>query len=296
MKSNLTTLILSRMATFSKGQKRIAQYILEHYDEAAFMTALRLGDTVGVSESTVVRFAAELGFEGYPEMQKAVQEMIRSKLDTIRRIELTRDRMSDREVADNVLAYDMSNIRQTLDELPRDTFYEAVDAIIHARKVYIFGAGSCRSLANFAAYYLKMLLGEIHLVYTSSQSEIFEEMFAINEQDVLIGLSFPRYSSKTAKTVHFAHSRKAKIVTITDSVLSPIAGYADYLLLAHSDMASIVDSLVAPLSIINALIVAVSVKTLDQNREKLTELENLWDTYRVYEKDGENEDEETGLL
>ncbi|MBQ9413719.1 MAG: MurR/RpiR family transcriptional regulator [Clostridia bacterium] len=296
MKSNLTTLILSRMATFSKGQKRIAQYILEHYDEAAFMTALRLGDTVGVSESTVVRFAAELGFEGYPEMQKAVQEMIRSKLDTIRRIELTRDRMSDREVADNVLAYDMSNIRQTLDELPRDTFYEAVDAIIHARKVYIFGAGSCRSLANFAAYYLKMLLGEIHLVYTSSQCEIFEEMFAINEQDVLIGLSFPRYSSKTAKTVHFAHSRKAKIVTITDSVLSPIAGYADYLLLAHSDMASIVDSLVAPLSIINALIVAVSVKTLDQNREKLTELENLWDTYRVYEKDGENEDEETGLL
>lgn len=285
MQSNLTSRIVSRMSDFSKGQKRIAQYILEHYDEAAYMTAFRLGETVGVSESTVVRFAAELGFDGYPELQKAVQELVRSKLNSIQRIEVTRARMADDEVLDNILSYDMANIRQTLDELPRDTFYSAVDAIIRARKVYIFGAGSCRSLANFTAYYLKMLVSDIHLVYTSSEMEILEEMFAINEDDVLIGLSFPRYSSKAVKTLHFAHSRNAKIVAITDSQLSPIAPYADYLLLAHSDMATIVDSLVAPLSIINALIVAVAVKTLDQNRDKLTELEELWGTYRAYTQD-----------
>ncbi|MBE6763242.1 MAG: MurR/RpiR family transcriptional regulator [Ruminococcaceae bacterium] len=285
LKSNLTSRIVSRMNGFSKGQKRIAQYILEHYDEAAFMTAFRLGETVGVSESTVVRFAAELGFDGYPELQKAVQELVRSKLNSIQRIEVTRARMADDEVLDHILTYDMANIRQTLDELPRDTFYKAVDAVIHARKVYIFGAGSCRSLANFTAYYLKMLCADIHLVYTSSEMEILEEMFAINDEDVLIGLSFPRYSSKAVKTLHFAHSRNAKIVAITDSQLSPIAPYADYLLLAHSDMATIVDSLVAPLSIINALIVAVAVKTLDQNRDKLKELENLWDTYRAYTQD-----------
>ena len=285
MKSNLTSRIVSQMNDFSKSQKRIAQFILEHYDEAAFMTAFRLGETVGVSESTVVRFAAELGFDGYPELQKAVQELVRSKLNSIQRIEVTRARMADDEVLDHILSYDMANIRQTLDELPRETFYNAVDAIISARKVYIFGAGSCRSLANFVAYYLKMLLGDIHLVYTSSEMEILEEMFAINEEDVLIGLSFPRYSSKAVKTLHFAKSRRAKIVAITDSQLSPIAPYADHLLLAHSDMATIVDSLVAPLSIINALIVAVSVKTLDQNRSKLTELENLWETYRAYTQD-----------
>lgn len=248
------------------------------------MTAFRLGEQVGVSESTVVRFAAELGFDGYPELQKAMQELIRSKLNSIQRIEVTKTRMADDEVLDNILSCDITNLRQTLDELPRHTFYEAVDALIHARKVYIFGAGSCRALANFTAYYLKMLLGDIHLVYTSSEMEILEEMFHINEDDVLIGLSFPRYSSKAVKTLHFAHSRNAKIIAITDSPLSPIASYADYLLLAHSDMATIVDSLVAPLSIINALTVAVAVKTLESNRAKLEELEELWDTYSLYAK------------
>ena len=285
MESNLSSRILTRLDSFSKGQKRIAHYILEHADEAAFMTAFKLGETVGVSESTVVRFAAELGFDGYPKLQKAIQELIRSKLNTIQRIEVTKSRMSDNDVLENVVQADIANIRQTLEELPKETFNRAVDAIIRARKVYIFGAGSCRSLANFTAYYLKMLLGDIHLVYTSSEMEILEEMFHINEHDVLIGLSFPRYSSKAVKTLHFAHSRHAQIVAITDSAFSPIAPYADYLLTAHSDMATIVDSLVAPLSIINALIVAVAVKTLDSNRDKLTELEELWDTYSLYTKD-----------
>ena len=283
MKTNLIAHISEHAAGFSKGQKRIAQYIQEHYESAAFMTAFKLGETVGVSESTVVRFAAELGFDGYPQLQKAMQELIRSKLTTVQRIEVTRARMADDEVLDNVMAYDMANIRQTLEELPRDVFYQAVDAIVEARRVYIFGAGSCRALANFLAYYLKLLLPDIHLIYTSSETEILEEMLQIGEQDAIIGLSFPRYSSKAVKTVHFAHSRQAKIIAITDSVLSPIAEYASYLLLAHSDMATIVDSLVAPLSIINALLVAVSLKKMDSNTARLTELEQLWETYQVFQ-------------
>ena len=283
MKTNLIAHISEHAAGFSKGQKRIAQYIQEHYESAAFMTAFKLGETVGVSESTVVRFAAELGFDGYPQLQKAMQELIRSKLTTVQRIEVTRARMADDEVLDNVMAYDMANIRQTLEELPRDVFYQAVDAIVEARRVYIFGAGSCRALANFLAYYLKLLLPDIHLIYTSSETEILEEMLQIGEQDAIIGLSFPRYSSKAVKTVHFAQSRQAKIIAITDSVLSPIAEYASYLLLAHSDMATIVDSLVAPLSIINALLVAVSLKKMDSNAARLTELEQLWETYQVFQ-------------
>ena len=283
MKTNLIAHISEHAAGFSKGQKRIAQYIQEHYESAAFMTAFKLGETVGVSESTVVRFAAALGFDGYPQLQKAMQELIRSKLTTVQRIEVTRARMADDEVLDNVMAYDMANIRQTLEELPRDVFYQAVDAIVEARRVYIFGAGSCRALANFLAYYLKLLLPDIHLIYTSSETEILEEMLQIGEQDAIIGLSFPRYSSKAVKTVHFAHSRQAKIIAITDSVLSPIAEYASYLLLAHSDMATIVDSLVAPLSIINALLVAVSLKKMDSNAARLTELEQLWETYQVFQ-------------
>lgn len=283
MKTNLIAHISEHAAGFSKGQKRIAQYIQEHYESAAFMTAFKLGETVGVSESTVVRFAAELGFDGYPQLQKAMQELIRSKLTTVQRIEVTRARMADDEVLDNVMAYDMANIRQTLEELHRDVFYQAVDAIVEARRVYIFGAGSCRALANFLAYYLKLLLPDIHLIYTSSETEILEEMLQIGEQDAIIGLSFPRYSSKAVKTVHFAHSRQAKIIAITDSVLSPIAEYASYLLLAHSDMATIVDSLVAPLSIINALLVAVSLKKMDSNAARLTELEQLWETYQVFQ-------------
>ena len=283
MKTNLIAHITECAKGFSKGQRRIAQYILEHYDTAAFMTAFRLGEAVGVSESTVVRFAAELGFEGYPQLQKAMQELIRSKLTTIQRIEVTRARMTDDEVLDNVLAYDMANIRQTLEELPRDVFYQAVDAIVNARKVYIFGAGSCRALANFLAYYLKLLLGDIHLISTSSETEILEEMLRIDESDAIIGLSFPRYSSRAVKALHFAHARQAKVVAITDSVLSPIADLATYLLLAHSDMATIVDSLVAPLSIINALIVAISLKKRESNIPILTELEQLWETYQVYQ-------------
>ena len=284
LKSNLISHITECRPSFSKGQKRIAQYIVDHYDKAAFMTAYRLGETVGVSESTVVRFAAELGFEGYPQLQKAMQELVRSKLTSVQRIEVTRTRMADDEVLDNIIGCDLANIRQTLEELPRDTFYRAVDALVGARRVYIFGAGSCRSLASFLAYYLKLLLVDVQLIYTNSETEIFEDMLHIGAEDVIVGFSFPRYSSKTVKAMHFAHSRSARVIAITDSEISPIAEYASWLLLAHSDMATIVDSLVAPLSIVNALIVAISLRKKEDIQSELTALERIWEEYEVYQK------------
>ncbi len=289
MKTDLTAHISRHLPGFSKGQRRIAAYILEHYDEAAYMTASTLGKTVGVSESTVVRFAAELGFEGYPGLQKAVQELVRSKLTSVQRVEVTRARMLDEEVLEKVMAYDMANIRQTLEELSPAVFDEAVAALVNARRVYVFGAGSCRALANFSAYYLKLLLPNLCLLSTGSETEILEEMIHIDENDALLVLSFPRYSSKTVKTAHFAHTRGAKVIAITDSQLSPLAPLSTCLLPAHSDMATIVDSLVAPMSILNALLVAISLKRMEENRDTLNELEILWEAYHVYQPSTEHD-------
>mgnify|MGYP000296655675 FL=1 len=283
MKRTLPALIAAQEASFSKGQRRIAQYVVEHYDEAAFMTAQRLGEVVGVSESTVVRFAAELGLDGYPELQKAVQEMLRSRLNTLQRIEVSRMRMTESEVPDRVMAYDIVNVRQTLEELPREVFEAAAEALAGAETVYIFGAGSCRALAGFLAHYLRLLLKNVHLISASGEAEIFEELLRIGEKDALIGVSFPRYSTRAVKTLHFARDRGAQVIAVTDSQLSPVAEYATHLLLAHSDLATIVDSLVAPLSILNALIVAISLKTVDQNRPMLAELEEIWKKYEVYQ-------------
>ncbi|MDD3693530.1 MAG: MurR/RpiR family transcriptional regulator [Oscillospiraceae bacterium] len=284
MKINLISKIEQQWPSFSKGQRLIAKYITEHYDKAAFMTAYRLGQTVGVSESTVVRFASVLGFDGYPQLQKAMQELIRSKLTSVQRIEVTSARMKYEEVVHNIISCDIDNIRQTLEEIPRDVFSDAVEEIVNARRVYILGAGSCRSLAMFASYYLKILLVDVQTIYTSNETEIFEDMLHINSQDVAVVISFPRYSSKSVKAIHFAHSRNAKVIAITDSKMSPIAEYASYLLLAHSDMATIVDSLVAPLSIINALIVAISLKKKKEIKSRLIELEELWEENDVYQK------------
>ena len=290
MKATLTELILAHEAGFSKGQRRIARFILEHYDEAAFMTALRLGDEVGVSESTVVRFAAELGFSSYPQMQKAMQELIRSKLTLTQRLEVTRARMEDDEVLRSVATSDIANIRQTLEEMDPQAFFSAVAALTAARQVYVFGAGSCKALASFFTHYLQLLLGSrVHLLSSSSQNEIFEEMLDIGSGDAIVGISFPRYSSKAPRVLHFARQRGASVIAITDGPLSPIAPYAGILLPAHSDMASVVDSLVAPLSVINALIVAISLRTMEQNRERFEELESLWNDYKVYEKIDETE-------
>lgn len=283
MEDNLISRMERCAPSFSKGQRRIAQYICEHYETAAFMTAYRLGETVGVSESTVVRFAAELGFEGYPQLQKEMQKLTRSRLTSVQRVEVARERMTDDEVAESVMTYDIANIRQTLEELPRERFHQAVDALVSARRVYIFGAGSCRALANFLAFYLNLLIPDVKLVSASGEAEILEELIHIEEQDAMIGISFPRYSTRSAKALHFAKSRRAHVIAITDSAMAPIARLADCCLLAHSDMATIVDSLVAPMSVINALLVAVSLKRMDENRPVLNELEELWGKYQVYQ-------------
>ena len=290
MKTTLTGLIEAHASQFSKGQRRIADFITDHYDEAAFMTAARLGEEVGVSESTVVRFATELGFEGYPQLQKALQELIRSKLTVVQRLDVTRARINDGEVLHQVASGDIQNIRRTLDNLDNQVFDDAVDRIVRARQVYVFGAGSCKHLAGFLTHYLQMLLGgRARRIAVASQGEILEEMLDLSPEDVVIGISFPRYSKKSVQTMHYAHSKGAAVIALTDSALSPIAPYAAALLTAHSDMASVVDSLVAPLSVINALIVAISLRTMDRTRSKLEELERLWRHYGVYQSVEETE-------
>lgn len=290
MKGKLIALINAHENDFSKGQRRIAQFIIEHGDEAAFMTALQLGKRVDVSESTVVRFAAELGFSGYPQLQRAIQEHIRSKLTIVERLEVTRARMTEQNLLRNVATGDINNIRRTMEEMDEAAFFDAVETLVNARQIYVFGAGSCKALTSFFTHYLKMLLGgRIQMLTASGQNEIFEEMLDIAPQDAIIGISFPRYSSKAATTLHYARSKGASVVAITDSPLSPIAPSATSLLLAHSGTESIVDSLVAPMSIINALIVAISLRTMDKSRGKLEELEHLWNTYKVYENVDETE-------
>ncbi len=291
MQTTLTGLIEAHEKEFSKGQRRIAAYITDHYDKAAFMTASRLGDEVGVSESTVVRFATQLGFDGYPGLQKAVQDMIRRKLTIVQRLDVTRSRMQEEQVLHQVATNDIHNIRRTLEQLDDSVFARAVELIADARQIYVFGAGSCKALAGFFTHYLQMLLGgKVHIITAASQSEIFEEMLDVSDRDVVIGITFPRYSTKAVNTLHYAHTKGAGIIAITDSPLSPIATYATALLTAHSDIASVVDSLVAPLSVINALLVAVSLRTVEQTRPKLEELERLWRTYGVYQTVDDTED------
>ncbi len=268
---------------FSKGQRRIADFITQHYDEAAFMTAAKLGDEVGVSESTVVRFATELGFAGYPQLQKALQELIRSKLTIVQRLDVTRARMQDDEVLRQVAQSDINNIRRTIEDLDGSVFYDTVDRIVNARQVYVFGAGSCKHLAGFLTHYLQLLIGNARRVTVASPSQICEQMIDLAPEDVVIGISFPRYSKISVQAMHYASTKGATVVALTDSALSPIAPYATNLLTAHSDMASVVDSLVAPLSVINALIVALSLRTMEQTRTKLEELEQLWNSYEVYQ-------------
>ena len=287
--NDLITKIQSELPGFSKGQKQIARFILEHYDKAAFMTASRLGVTVGVSESTVVRFATELGYDGYPHLQRALQEMIRNKLTSVQRMEVAGDRMGGRDVLQTVLHADTDMIRVTLDEIDRDAFQGAVDALMGAKRIYILGVRSSSALASFLGFYFNLLFENVTLVHTNSVSEIFEQVLRVGPGDVLFGISFPRYSSRAVKTMHYANRKGARVIAVTDSKASPIAAYASHLLLAHSDMASVVDSLAAPLSVINALIVAVSLRRLEARRELLTELENLWNSQEVYLSADEDE-------
>ena len=272
------------MKEFSKGQKLIAKYIEEHYDKVAFMTASKLGATVGVSESTVVRFATEIGYTGYPELQQAMQEMIRNKLTSVQRMEVTASRIGDADILDSVFNQDIETIRRTMEETPHEDFYRSVDAIVAARKIYILGARSSLALATFLYNYFNLIFENVLLVKSTSEGEIFEQMIRVDERDVVIGISFPRYSRKAVNAMNFAHKRGATVIAITDSLLSPLANEADYTLLARSDIASIVDSLVAPLSLINALIVTTSLKKSGELTQVFKRLEDIWDEYEVYEK------------
>lgn len=283
-KKDLLSLIESGMSGFSKGQKRIAGYILEHYDKAAYMTASKLGTIVGISESTVVRFAIELGFDGYPEMQRSLQELIKTRLTSVQRVDVTNSLIGDGDVLEKVLLSDVEKIRQTLEDINKDSFNEAIDRIIAARTIYIIGVRSSSSLAGFLNLYLRMVFDNVKFVQTTSGSEMFEQIMNIGEDDVLIAISFPRYSSRIINAVEYARGAGADVISITDSEKSPIATSANQLLVAHSDMVSFVDSLVAPLSIINAIIVAVARKRPDEVRERLEKLEEIWDEYGVYAK------------
>ena len=286
---NLLTRINDNMSGFSKGQKLIANFIAEHYDKAAFMTASKLGNTVGVSESTVVRFATELGYDGYPKMQKAMQEMIRDKLTSVQRIEVTKSRMAGSDILMNVLNQDIDKIRNTIEETSREDFANAVKAISKAKTIYIFAVRSSAALASFLGYYYSLIFDNVKVISNYGETEIYEKLFRIGEDDVIIGISFPRYSNAAVKAMTFAKRRGAKVIALTDSMTSPLCSLSDYILIAKSDMASVVDSLVAPLSMINALIVATVIE-LDWKVERTFErLESIWEEYDVYRSKSEEE-------
>jgi len=284
MNRDLLNLISTMFPTFSKGQKYIAKYITEHYDKAAFMTASKLGNIVGVSESTVVRFASELGYEGYPELQKALQEMIRNKLTSVQRIEVSTDILGGGDIIEKVFNADIEKIRKTLVDVSREDFEGAVNAIVNAKKIFIFGVRSSASLASFIGFYFNLILDNVRLIHTTSDSEVFEQILRVGPEDAVIGVSFPRYSSRTVKAMKYASDRGATVISLTDSNMSPLYQYSKYNLLAKSDMVSFVDSLVAPLSLINALIVAVGMKRQEEVYATFAELERIWDEYDVYEK------------
>ncbi len=284
MKRDILRIIEENMDGFSKGQRQIARYLLNHYDKAAYMTAAKLGSEVSVSESTVVRFVMELGYAGYPEFQKALQELIRTKLTSTQRMAVTNHLIGDGDVLEKVLQANMENIRHTLDGISRTAFRDAVDAIVKARNIYIIGVRSSAMPAGFLSYSLQMIFDNVRLVETTAGSELFQQMMAIGEGDVLVAISFPRYSKRVIKAVEFARRAGADVVALTDSPESPIAPAAAQLLVAQSDMASYVDSLVAPLSIINAIIVAVSRAREEEVKARLEALEHIWDEYDVYDK------------
>jgi DNA-binding MurR/RpiR family transcriptional regulator len=276
--------IQANLSDLSKGQKLIANYIVTHYDKAAYMTAARLGEIVGVSESTVVRFAIELGFDGYPKLQKVLQELIKSKLTSVQRIEVSSSRINEENILKSVLQSDMEKIKITLEEIDRESFDRIVECILSAKRIYILGVRSAAPLASFLGFYFNLIFDNIRLVHTTSVSEMFEQIIMASEGDVVIGISFPRYSKRTIKAMHFMRSQGAKVIAITDSTESPLAMNSDHAIIARSDMASFVDSLVAPLSVINALIVAIGMKRKQHLSETFEKLESIWDEYQVYEK------------
>ncbi|NLI89090.1 MAG: MurR/RpiR family transcriptional regulator [Epulopiscium sp.] len=281
--NNLINRIQKNMPRLSKGQKLIANYILDHYEKAIYLTAARLGAIVGVSESTVVRFANELGYDGYPKLQEALEELVKSKLTAMQRIEVTTERIDSDNVLQSVLQTDANQVRATVEQADEEMFQEAVQKIIGAKTIYILGVRSCAGLASFLYFYFNIIFDNVKLLNTNSISEMFETIHRVSEDDVVIGISFPRYSKRVLKVLEYSKSRQATVIAVTDTHLSPIAKLADYPLIGRSEMISFVDSLVAPMSIINALIVAVSLEKKDEIAHNLDKLEKIWTEFEVYD-------------
>ncbi len=283
MDKDVLAVISNDTTHFSKGQRLISKYILENYDKAAFMTAGKLGSTVGVSESTVVRFAAELGYDGYPGMRKALQEMIRNRLTSVQRIEVAKELIDDENVLKAVLTSDMEKLQKTVDEIDETSFDAAVDAILNAKHVYIVGMRSSTALAGFMGYYLNLLRDNVHLLHDTAVSEVYEQILRIDKGDVFIAMSYPRYSSRTVKAMRFAKKAGATTISLTDGDTSPLVEISDITLFARSDMVSFLDSLVAPLSLINALIVSIGLHSKDALSDTFKRLETVWSENEVYE-------------
>ncbi|MBE6884468.1 MAG: MurR/RpiR family transcriptional regulator [Ruminococcaceae bacterium] len=289
MLNDILKTIADKYPHMSKGHRNIANYIKENYNKAAFMTAAKLAEAVGISESTVVRFAYELGYDGYPQLQKMLQSLARSRLTSVQRIELAEEHLNNSDVLKKVVGKDIDNLRHTLEDISKKDFDKAAEAIAGAKNIYIIGVRSSHSLASFMSFYFNHIFGNVRNVNTTSVSEMFEQIIRIGPGDVLIGVTFPRYSQRTVKAAKYAHESGACVVSITDSASSPIVKYSDVALFAKSDMASFVDSLVAPLSIINALIVAVGLLHEEDLSETFHKLERVWKEYNVYQQEDESE-------
>lgn len=284
-KNDVIGIIDEHFPKMSKGHKAIANYIKEHYDEAVFMTAAKIGEELSVSESTVVRFASSLGYKGFPEFQNCLAEWVKNKLNKVQKVGAKYGHSTQSEIINSVLSGDIEKIQETMGELDPEAFETAVDWILSARTVYIVGLRSCEPLADFLSFYLNMVRGNVVLLRTTSVSETFEQMIRISDEDCLIGISFPRYSMRTLKTMEFAKDRNARVISVTDNSYSPMCMYSSCNLYAKSDMVSIVDSLVAPLSVINALVVALCLKAPDDVKNNLETLEETWSNYQVYLND-----------
>ena len=284
-RNDIVTRMNQNFAQMSKSHKKIASYIMDHYDTAVFMTAATLGKEIGISESTVVRFAAGLGYDGYPKFQKALEEWVKSKWNSLQQMGAKYGNSSQSEILTSVIRADMEKMEDTIHNLDPAAFETAVSSILEAKHVYVIGLRSCEPLASFLSFYLSMIRGDVMQLKTTSTTELFEQMIRVSDEDVVIGISFPRYSMRTLKAMEFANDRNAKVITITDSVHSPMNLYSSCNLLARSDMVSIVDSLVAPLSVINALVVALCVKAPEQASKNLKDLEEVWANYQVYLND-----------
>lgn len=285
--TDLVKNINDKYNSLSKGQKLLANYILNNYDKAVYLTAAKMGKIVGVSESTVVRFATILGYDGYPKLQRALEEMAKNKLNSVQRMEVTFDRINKDNILKYVLHSDAEKIRLTAEEIDEEAFKNAIEMLLHAKKIYIIGIRSSAPLASFLSYYLGLIFEHVVMIHSNSTSELFEQLYRISEEDVLVGISFPRYSRSTLKAMEFASNRNAKLISITDSYASPMTKYCDCNLLARCDMASIADSIVAPLSIINAIIVGVCQQKQEEVVSTFASLEEIWNEYQVYRYDEE---------